>query len=689
MRRPAARILSALAYASISLAALALAAPGAYAQEARLGPKANYEAGMFLLSSGDPYRATDAFQAALSANPSYADAWAGLARCQYELGEYERAIAHLGKAYSFGPRAPALVALEGFCHIGLGRLADARKAFDEALAKTPNDRDARFGLALLDLRDGRVVDARARLSASLKASPSDSRALLSMAMIADLEGRDAEAAAYLAEALRWMAGDADAYYAAAALVASKGDASSDMSEAARLARLAVEARPGHKAARSLLASLYFASGARDEARSVLQGSLESDRDDARAWFLLGLVESASGRRSEAEYAFNALLDQRPDDELARLALEHLTMDSTKFEDPSRAELAAWRFARAADFERRLLFDKALAEYRRGLAIDPYSARGRRGYAELLRGSGLPVAYLAELRFLKELGSKDQSVLDAIEAFDRMLEGSVARDWGAESLRIASKPFSVAVFAAGGGDMPWHAGGDAVIARYLRDTLAMRPGILPGRDVSSVFGSSDAYRLSREAGADWFALVSAAETDRDIVVSVELRSGRTGALALKVDAPRAGNDRVALAVASAVESIAAAIPLRGAVVARKADEVLIDLGRVDGVKAGDSFLVIRGGAAIVNPDGTALSWTEADVVGAVKVASLDDEFFVGRIERVGFFDRVNLRDSVVRMPPKIDPSPADPKKKPKAAPEPAPPVSSPVWAALFERVRGLY
>ena len=672
----------------VVIAALAMGSPLSAQSTRAVDPRALYEAGKALLASGDAYRAADAFMEALAANPSYADAWGALAQCQYELGEYERGVTFLMEAYKYGPRTPSLLTLEGFSAIGLGKLEDARKLFDEVLVRLPNDRDARFGLALLDLRGGRPVDARARLAASLKAAPSDPRALLSLALIAGAEGRKDEEAAYLGESLRWMSGDADAYSAAATMFAERGDAA----EAARLARNAMEVRPTHAGARGLLASLYHDTGAYGAARTVLEGSLKHDRADPQAWFLLGLVEAAAGRHAEAEYAFGTLVDLRPDDEFARIALENLVMDGTTFEDPSRSRLAAWRFGRAADFERRLLFMKAIAEYRRGLSIDPYANVGRRRYAELLRSSKLPVSYLAELRFLESLGKSDKTLSDAIEIYDRMLQDSLGRDWKVDGMAVPSKPYRIAVFSTGPGGTPYHAGSDIVIAKYLRDTLAFEPGIATERGAPRVPGYADAYRLAREGGADWFLLVGVAESDRDILLSAELRSARTGALAVRIEAPRTGNDRVALAVDRIVQGLREFLPTRGVLVERRADLALVDLGKVDGVAVDDAFLVLRNGSASIKPDASGIAWTEYDVVARIVAKRVDDEFFEGRIERVGFFDRVNPRDIVVREPPKPDPEPAKPGVKPAGKPAPSPAVpaaSSRVWSVLFDRVKSLY
>lgn len=680
MTSPAA---SRLAVVLATVVVISVATPG-YAQTGKtVDARTLYNSGLVLMASGETFRAVDAFTEAVALNPAYGDAWAMLARCQYELGEYERAVSFIQESYKFGPRSPMLVTLEGFGAIGLGKLAEARTLFDETLARRPNDRDARFGLALLDLSTGRPVDAKARLAASLKTAPGDPRALLSLALIAKAEGRVEETAAYLAEALRWTSGDADASYAAAALFAEQGNAV----EAARLARAAVSAAPAHAGARGLLASLYYESGALDEARTVIEGSIGYDRSDPQAWFLLGLIEAAQDRRSDAEYAFSTLVSLRPDDEFARIALENLVMDVSGFEDPSRAALAAWRFSRAADFERRLLYEKAAAEYRRGLAVDPYANKGRRRYAELLRGAKLPTSYLSELRFLADLGKSDRALSDAMEIYDSLLQGSVSRSWASGGAATASRPYRIAVFSMGPGGTPFHAGSDMVVARYLRDALAFEPGIAPERGAPRVPKFADAYRLARDSGADYFVLVSVAESERDVLVSAELRAARTGALAARFEAPRSGNDRVSLSVARLVQGIKQKLELRGTLLERRGDLALVDLGRVDGVNVGDAFLVIKSGAVAIKPDASGLVWNDADIVARVVVERLDDEVFEGRLQRVGFFDRVNPRDSLVREPPKAEPAAPGTKTKPAAVIESVP--ATYVWSALFERVRSLY
>ncbi|MBN2874198.1 MAG: tetratricopeptide repeat protein, partial [Spirochaetales bacterium] len=100
--------------------------PVAAQQAQKADPRASYKTGLALMEAGDLYRAADAFMEAVTLNPAYGDAWAALARCQYELGEYERAVTYVGTAYAYGPRSSSLLTLHAFSLIGIGRLDGAR-----------------------------------------------------------------------------------------------------------------------------------------------------------------------------------------------------------------------------------------------------------------------------------------------------------------------------------------------------------------------------------------------------------------------------------------------------------------------------------------------------------------------------------------------------------------------------------
>ena len=335
--------------------------------------------------SEDWYGAIESYLAALAKNPSYGEALAGLAECYYGLGEYDQALSYARKAEPLRRGDSALADLEGFILVGLGDLAGARARFEAVRASSPNDLDARFGLAVLDLAAGKKTEARGILEDSLRLSPQNARALLSLALIDQDQGRQADARVLVEKALRYHGGEPRTQYIAAKVAAAGGDAAG----AAFHARSALDMKPSYAEARLLLASLKYESGSYDEAVSLMREAVARDRKDGMAWYTLGLAQAGAGKAADATYSLRTAVGLRPDDEVARIALENLVMDSGPVEDTAREAYADWHFKRGSELEARSLYDQSLFEYRRGLRIYPYSTRGRTLYAGLLKARGYP------------------------------------------------------------------------------------------------------------------------------------------------------------------------------------------------------------------------------------------------------------------------------------------------------------
>jgi len=682
---PSCRRARALALAAV-LALLAAAAPGAQpASEAR-ALAAAAEAKLF---AEDVYGAVEDYLAAVARNPSYAEALLGLAECYYELEEYDQALSYAKKAAPLMRGEPVLMDLEGFIRLGLGDLPGARSLFAAVLAGRPNDLDARFGLALLDLAAGKKTDAKLRLEDSLRLSPENARALLSLALVASDQGRAEEARVLVEKALRFHGEEPRVQYTAARLAAAEGD----RERAVFHARNALDASPAYAEARRLLASLMYEAASYDEAAALMREAVSRDRKDAAAWFTLGLAQAGAGRGPEALYSLRQAVALKPDDEVARIALENLVVDSGPFEDPSREPYAEWHFARGAEFEDRSLFDQALFEYRRGLRIYPYSKKGRVLYAELLRKRGLPGKQLAELKFLAGIGKADTAVSDAIEIYSSLLEDSVSRAWSLDQYSLPKRPYRLAVFALPDRGEGVHTAGSAVLLRYLKDLLAgsSRLSVLPL--AAEARSPAEAFRRAREAEADYYLVFRARETERDLELSGELRVARTGEPATVFRAYRSGNDRVKNTASRLASLVEGALEPKGSVLRRSQDKALADLGSSDGIKAGDRLVVLKRGSLDVKPEGLGAAYAPSAVVGEFLVTRVDEELCEGSLKSAGFFDTINVGDELVLAPP-VPPAAAGgtdgaaaPAKAGQAPAKPAVPLE-PEWPGLFTAVRKL-
>jgi tetratricopeptide (TPR) repeat protein len=632
-----------------------------------------YHDGLLLEIEEDWIGAVEKHLGALALNPSYADPMISLARCYYELGEFGEALAWVGKAKPLRKGAASILSLEGQVLTALGRHAEAEKAFNAILAPEPNNLDARFGLALLDLARGKPLAAVKRYEDALRLSPLNARALVSLALVYEETGSAAASRAAIEEALRAHSSDARVRYYAGWLAAAAGS----YADAIIQCETALSLKPSYPEATRLLAASLYESGNPGRAREVMERALASGQRESRDLYILGLARAADGRPEAAVSALSMALESSPEDEIARMALERVLLSAFKPEEKERAPWAAYHFKRAAERMARDSRTEAAFEFRRGLRLDPYSLDGRVAYAELLRKQGYPARHLRELETAKELGKADERVDDAIESYSSLLADSVSRAWGMDQFLTPKRSVTVSVFRLPGAPGAFHADAPAVIADFVREIFVHSRRIALAETPASAQSFAEAFRLSREAGADYFLIVKAREGERDASISVTAYSGRTGGVAGAFNAYRSGNDRVRNAALRVVLSVEEALPLRGALIARSDSRALAGLGKADGLKAGDEFIIVKKGKLLWSESTLSLSYAREDVVGTFKAARLDDEVSEGETRKEGFFDMVNPGDEILRKPA---PSPSP---SPKAgAAKTAPPEAEAPDAALY-------
>lgn len=626
--------------------------------------------------AGEWYPAIETYIAAAAKNPSYGEVYVGLALCYYEIGEYDQALSYVKKAMPFRKGDAALTNLEGFVKLGLADLSGAKAAFDSVIKVLPNDLDARFGLSLLDLAAGRKTEAKSRLEESLRLSPQNARALLSLALITADQGKTEESRALIERALRYHGSEPKTQYIAAKLAASDGD----LERAVFHARKALDLKPGYSDAGRLLGSLSYRGGNYDQAIALMREAVARDRKDGLAWYTLGMAQRAASKSTDAVYSLKTSVSLRPDDEIARLALENAVLESTKAEDVSRSAYADWHIARGRLFEERSSYDDAIFEYRRALRIYPYSKEARLLYAGLLKSRGYYGAYLSELKFLRDNGKADQSILDAIEIYESMLSDSVGRAWDIDEEALPKRHYKIAFMYQSQISDDLHPDACDLVVGYLKDILASSGSVSVLPVAVRTVSFAEAFRRARESGADYFALVSFRETDREIEVSLELRVARTGSPATSFRAFRSGNDRLRYGAARIVDLLLGSLPPRGELVARSQDRVLIDLGKRDGISKEARFIVVKRGGIQVNPEGLGLTYVKSSVLGEVTPTKLGDEVGEAVLKRSGFFDAVNIGDEILPLPPSSGGTEED---KREIAPEPAR-----EWPGLFSAVRAL-
>ncbi len=617
---------------------LSAAAPEAQENQARSLLRQAQE----LELAGDALGAIEQYRAALAANPDYGEAEAGLAECFFRLEEYEEALPHALRARRYDQANLALAVLEGRIRVGLGELEKARSLFEEVLAREKNNLDAQFALAELDIASGRKRNAALKYLDTLRIRPDSQQALLALAVLNESEGDPRQAQKYLETALRFHADDPGVRYAAARFALQRGDPA--RAESHLQAALAV--RPDFTDASLLLGQVLLVRQRPAEAIEAMRALLAGRRDLPLAWYLLGLAQERSGDPTQALASLASASRLAPEDELARLALENLALTRLEIKDESRRKLALPHLERGRRFEERNLLEKALAEYRRCLRLDPESRDGRLAYAGVYRLLGYPAKYRQELEVLRRLGFQDAAVTDGIEIVDSQLLDTVAAAWGLDQYALERRTYSVAAFCVPREVRELHPFAGGELAEYLKDQLRRFDTVVVPESEPLAQSFEEAFRKARGLGADYFLILRFEESERSFSAELEQYLARTGTRVASYRAFRTGNDRVQESLGLLTSQLEAALPAWGRLVSREFDAGVIDLGRMDGLKADDGLVVVKRGRVRLRNDGVGLAMDEKDIVGEFRVLRPDERVSEGTLSRRSFFDLTNPGDEVV-------------------------------------------
>ncbi len=604
-------------------------------------------------------RAVELYRAALQANPDYLEPMVGLAESFFMLEEYQEALQHVQRAEKYDRENLDLLILEGRIRIGLGQAEQAGTLFRRVLAREPNNLEARLGQAELDIMTGRRREAGQRYEELLRIRPESRKALLSLAMLHESEGDLEGAGRYVELALRYHSEDPQVHYAAARLSVSEHD----YARAAAQLGTALALRGDYPEARRLLAQVYLLLERYDRAIQELRTILAQSRDDELAWYTLGLAYDGSRDTEQALRSLEAALRLRPDDEVARTALESIALAQLPIKDERRARYADYHLKEGRRFESRNLLDKAALEYRRALRLNPESRDARLAFAGIYRLMGYPVKYLRELQVLRKLGYTDPVIVDNIEIVSSQTYDTVAAKWGVDQYALDKERYTVTLFHQAPSSREMHPLAGKVLAGYFHDLLQRFPDIHLNEGTKGVGGYAEAFAAARQDGSDYFLLFHVEESERSFSVTLEQYLSRTGRKLASRQVFRTGNNRVLDAFTVISEQFHDALPLRGKLLERQFDQGIVDLGRVDGLKADDRLLVVKQGRVHLSEDAVALSVDERDIVGDFAVTALDEMVAAGTLTRRQFFDLINPGDEVIRpLPPPPEPEQPPPRQE---------------------------
>jgi tetratricopeptide (TPR) repeat protein len=621
------------------------------AQDGVTSPRQFYQSGMNALQADRPYQAIESLAEAVAANPGFAEAHIGLARAYGLLGELDQALHHAERARSLAPMDPAALNTLAAVRIDLGELDTARSLYESVLTREPNNDQARLGLAELAVAGGNFEEAVRRYEAVRQGAPRNRRALLSLALLWEERGERSVAERYLELALRYHSDSAQVH-----LEAARYYLRADVpSEALRHAQIALQIREDLPEARRVLATVSFRQGEYATARQAAEELLAANQRDTAAWYLHARAEYRMANLDAAQQSYRTALRLVNDDEVIRLAYEDMLLEELPADDEARGAAAAYHFEQGAYFQEQNLFDRASAAYRRGLLLDPFSVEGRLSFAELFRYRGLEAKYLNELRVVASLAEEvPQGVQDRIEAYESVVQDSVAAEWGVDQFTMDRNTVALSLFLVGresGVPLPEEA---QIITNALRRELFGFELVDVPRESVRVSSFSEAFDRARSAKDEYFLVVDIETSDRSVSLRGTLFVGRTGTSVAELRVARTGGDRISRSLSAFAGELVNRLPLAGTIVERQGMRLLINLGTLHGLVSEAELLVVRPESLLLSSEELAYMFADDDLLGTATVERLDDMVAEARLADPGLFDLARAGDRLVmsedRSPP---------------------------------------
>ncbi len=602
----------------------------------------------------DWYSANEEFQQALHENPSYGEAWFELAKSTYELNDFELSLSYLENAQKYLRDRTDVLNLKGMCLISLHRLDEARQIFSEILVDYPNNVESRFGLAEIELYNGSYDRAENFYLDALKMQGSNRKALLSLAVLAAENGKYDLSQNYIEQALKYHSNEAEVHYLAALLKAKQGD----FKEAQRRVRSALQLKPDFSGGYVLLASILYEQKNYDDVIDICDFLISKDRNNLSAWYLKGLSQKALNQNEQAIENWSIALGIDPTDEILRSSLELLVDKTLSFEDERRSAFAQFHVLKAREYSKLFQGEQSRYEYQRALKIDPSNYEARSEFAQEIYKAGLNELYLNQLNFIKENAKVDTDTFtdeqkylytktnDTIDALNSLMKYSLAAKWNVEPFYLEKSRWNLGIYYKKSNVQLLHPGSEEVAAEMTKECFNGIAVTTVNVEKNPVENFAQAFALARKNSQDYFILLDFEESEREVTLDAVVYNGRNGTKTSEISLFRTGNDRFTSVLRSFRRAILNMLPARGKIIARNGNEILVDMGKTEGIEKGLVLDVVKKGNIRTADSGSGVAFDEKFSLGQIVIDEAGEEISQGTLTQKSFYDRVNIGDEVL-------------------------------------------
>lgn len=364
------------------------------------------ELAMSHLAAGDVARGTSELEAAADMEGSPLQTDVALIATYMSKGDFDKALKAADALEKKQPTNPLVFNLRGGAYVGKQDTANARKAFEKALAIDPAYYPAAANLAQLDLREKNPQAARKRFDGVLAANKNSVPAMVAIAALERNAGNEKSFVDWLDKASR---ADAKALQPRALLVQYYLDRK-EPQRALAIAREAQTANPNSAEALGLLGNAQLAAGEKDNAVATFDKLVALVPQAPGAYLRLAAAQAANRNPEAARDALKKALDRKPDLIEAQVGLIELDLQANRPADAIKRATAMQQqqpksplgYAVLGDvYTQQKDFPKAAEQYQKAFDLAPAGPTLVKLYGALVRSGRAAEAEPKAARWLKD------------------------------------------------------------------------------------------------------------------------------------------------------------------------------------------------------------------------------------------------------------------------------------------------
>ena len=400
---------------------------------------------------------------------------------------------------------------------------------------------------------------------------------------------------------------------------------------------------------SLLSSVLYESERYFEVIKVADRQISKNKKAHVAWYVKTLALLKLGRQEEAMQTAKITLALLPTSEIYRMLLEEIALEVLDFEDKFRKELSKYHSDKAEGFNNKNETEKAFFEYRRALKMYPYDIKSREAYAKLLLRKGYPQRYFDELQFIKSIESPSTKISDAIESYSKILDSSLLKKWNVDDLYLDKNHISLSLFFSKDGSITSLPETGRLVTNAISDVFSYNRRFKVNVYTENPTSYIEAFKIAREKGDAYFALIKLNESNNDLNLTMELYISRTGTLAKTLNVYRSDNDRYSLSIRRLSTLLSSSMPILGVIIERWQHSVLVDIGKNDfesGEVENARFEIVDKTKLKANKDDLSIVYDEDAILGYFDIMKMEEDVSEGEVRERGFYDKINKGDYVV-------------------------------------------